>query len=127
MATLTHLDTHVVVWVVAGEHNRLSDTARDALEHDTLRISPMVALELTYLHEVGRITETSDVVLDEARRSLGLVSADEPFGDVIDVATGLEWTRDPFDRIIAAHALVARARLLTRDETVHAHLDLAVW
>lgn len=127
MATLTHLDTHVVVWAVAGEHDRLSDTARNALEHDTLRVSPMVALELTYLHEVGRITTTSDTVLDEARRSLGLVPADDPLADIIDVATGLDWTRDPFDRIIAAHAIATRARLLTRDETIRAHLDLAIW
>ncbi len=127
MATLTHLDTHVVVWAVAGDHHRLSDGARQALEHDVLQVSPMVALELTYLGEIGRLTASADDVLDEARRSLGLVLADEPFAEVATTAMGLDWARDPFDRIIAAQALAARARLLTRDETLHAHLDLATW
>ena len=127
MAALTHLDTHVVVWAIAGEHHRLSDTARRALEEDTLRISPMVALELTYLHEVGRLTAPAGEVLDEARRSLGLVIAEDPFTTVITAALDQIWTRDPFDRIVAAHALVARAPLVTRDTTIHENLDLAIW
>ncbi len=127
MATLTHLDTHVVIWAASGDHHRFSELALHSLEHDALRVSPMVALELTYLHETGRITAGARAILDEARRALGLVTADESFAAVIDVAQTLDWTRDPFDRIIAAQALTARARLLTKDVTIREHLSLAVW
>jgi PIN domain nuclease of toxin-antitoxin system len=42
-------------------------------------------------------------------------------------AVDLTWTRDPFDRLIAAHAIVAGARLLTADEQILEHLPLATW
>jgi PIN domain nuclease of toxin-antitoxin system len=35
--------------------------------------------------------------------------------------------RDPFDRIIVAHAEVIDAPLLARDETIHANSTCAVW
>ncbi|MBW8060344.1 MAG: type II toxin-antitoxin system VapC family toxin [Solirubrobacterales bacterium] len=40
---------------------------------------------------------------------------------------GLSWTHDPFDRLIAAHAIVADAPLITADRTILAHLPLAIW
>jgi PIN domain nuclease of toxin-antitoxin system len=40
---VTHLDTHVVVWLYAGEVERFPDAARAALERDTLAVSPAVA------------------------------------------------------------------------------------
>jgi PIN domain nuclease of toxin-antitoxin system len=40
---------------------------------------------------------------------------------------GLTWTRDPFDRMIAAQAVVADAPLLTADETILDNLPLATW
>lgn len=42
-------------------------------------------------------------------------------------AAGLTWTRDPFDRMIAAHAIVADTPLLTADRTILDHLPLASW
>jgi PIN domain nuclease of toxin-antitoxin system len=46
---------------------------------------------------------------------------------VIQAATGLSWTRDPFDRLISAHAIVTNSPLITADETIREHLALAVW
>lgn len=42
-------------------------------------------------------------------------------------ALDLAWTRDPFDRLIAAHAIVAGAPLLTADEQILENLSLATW
>ena len=39
----------------------------------------------------------------------------------------LSWTRDRFDRFIAAHALVEQSPLLTADEHLREHLPLATW
>jgi len=38
-----------------------------------------------------------------------------------------DWTRDPFDRLIAAQAALARARLLTRDDLLRRHFPSAFW
>ena len=42
-------------------------------------------------------------------------------------AADLTWTRDPFDRLIAAHAIVAGAPLLTADRGILENLPLATW
>ena len=127
MATLTHLDTHVVVWLVTGEHARLSESARAMIEQDRLEISPMVGLELTYLCEIGRLAIEPDAILSELRRSIDLRECDEPFGTVVSLARGLSWTRDPFDRLIVAQAVVAGARLVTRDLTIRENFSYATW
>ncbi len=97
------------------------------LEAEAPFVSPMVELELTYLHEVRRVTEPAAAPLSALRRTIGLRVADVSFADLAQAAAGLSWTRDPFDRLISAHAIVADAPLLTADETILEHLPLATW
>jgi PIN domain nuclease of toxin-antitoxin system len=118
VATVIHLDTHVVVWLYAGDLRRFSPAARRRLDREELRISPMVALEVQYLHEVGRISENASVVLSDLGRKLGLAQAEGDFSAVAAAATDLGWTRDPFDRLIVAHAALSGAALLTKDRTI---------
>jgi len=126
MATLM-LDTHVVAWLYAGKIEKVPAAAQRRLESDTLLVSPMVGLELEYLHEIGRLRERSQVVVADLRQRLGLRVAEAPFVLVASAAAELSWTRDPFDRLIAAHALACETSLLTADTTMHKHLALAVW
>lgn len=90
-------------------------------------IPAIAVLELTYLHEVGRARDSADVMLAALRRSIGLTVADLSVADLVAAAAGLSWTRDPFDRLIAAHAIVAGAPLITADRTLLEHLPQAVW
>jgi PIN domain nuclease of toxin-antitoxin system len=39
----------------------------------------------------------------------------------------LNWTRDPFDRLIVAHSLCRGISLLTKDRTIRSRVELAVW
>lgn len=66
-------------------------------------------------------------MLAALRRDIGLEIVDASIADLADAAVNLSWTRDPFDRLIAAHAIVANAPLITADETIREHLPLAVW
>ena len=127
MATVIHLDTHVVVWLYAGDLRRFSPAARRRLDREDLRISPMVALEVQYLHEVGRISEKADVVLSDLGRKLGLAQAEGDFSAVAAAAIDLGWTRDPFDRLIVAHAALSGATLLTKDRSIRRNYRHAVW
>lgn len=90
-------------------------------------VSPIVELELTYLFEVGRVTEPASAPLGALRRSIGLQLADVSLEALTQAAVELSWTRDPFDRLIAAHAIVANAPLATADRTILEHLPLATW
>jgi len=91
------------------------------------RISPIVELELTYLYEVRRVSEPAVAPLSALRQSIGLAVADSSMAALVDAAVALTWTRDPFDRLIAAHAIVAGAPLITADRTILENLPQAVW
>lgn len=123
-----HLDTHVVVWLAAGEFERIPPSLHQRLAADSLRVSPMVRLELTYLHEKGRLSEPAGRILDQLEQAIGLVEATGSFGAAVRAAETLTWTRDPFDRMIAADALVSFATLATKDEAIRGALgQYAVW
>ena len=66
-------------------------------------------------------------MLAALRRSIGLQVSDVSLAELVQAAVGLSWTHDPFDRLIAAHAIVADAPLVTADETIRANLPLATW
>jgi PIN domain nuclease of toxin-antitoxin system len=121
------LDTHVVIWLFAGEVARFPEPARERLETQPLAVSTMVPLELQYLYETERVTEPASVVMQDLERRIGLEIVDASFSDLVDRAMSLSWTRDPFDRLIAAHAALDGTPLLTADETILASLHEAVW
>lgn len=79
------------------------------------------------MHEIGRARDSVPTMLAALHQSVGLEVDDVPLAGLIDAAVGLSWTRDPFDRLIAAHAIVADAALVTADRTILAHLPLATW
>lgn len=118
MTPRLQLDTHVVVWLYAGLHDRFPTSLRDRLNDASVRFSPMVRLELGYLHEIGRIIDEPRRVLGELATAIGLKEDDQPFGRVVDLAERMTFTRDPFDRIIVAQALAARDLLVTKDERI---------
>jgi PIN domain nuclease of toxin-antitoxin system len=106
----------------------LPESARDAIADERRpRLSPMSVLELTYMHEIGRARDPAPMMLAALRQSIGLEVADVSFAKLMETAIGLSWTRDPFDRMIAAHAIVADTPLLTADRTILEHLPLASW
>ena len=121
------LDTHAVVWAYAGDVSRLGKEARALIDVASLVISPAVLLELQLLHEIERIQPTGDALFQALRASLGLRLADEGFDDVVRWAVDESWTRDPFDRLIVAHARLLGVPLITRDRRLTAAYDDCRW
>lgn len=123
-----YLDTHAAIWLRRGDVGRFPRTVVDRLDRDPeLRISPMAVVEIDVLHEIGRIREGSAVLVGALARGLGLRVCDLPFPAVAAAAAHLTWTRDPFDRLIVAQAVVAKAPLVTRDRSIHRHSAVAYW
>jgi PIN domain nuclease of toxin-antitoxin system len=90
-------------------------------------VSPLVELELAYMHEIGRARDPVPMMLAALRQSIGLEVADASLAELAQAALGLTWTRDPFDRMIAAQAIVADVPLVTADQTILTNLPLATW
>ena len=124
---MIYLDTHVLLWLHAGLLDRLTLRGRRLLEQNDLLISPCVKLELQYLFEIGRTTVPCDRVVNDLEGQIGLGICDLPFAVVVNRALELDWTRDPFDRLIAAQALCRGIPLLTKDKSIRRRVKLAVW
>jgi PIN domain nuclease of toxin-antitoxin system len=122
-----YLDTHVVAWLYAGRLDLIPEAARRRIDADEVAISPMVALELEYLYESGKVEEPAQPVLDALGTALGLRLCTLPFPSIAAAARGMSWTRDPFDRLIAAHAAAAGAVLVTKDRELREHYPAATW
>lgn len=124
---VVHLDTHIVCWLYEGRTDLLTPAALSAIEAGLLQVSPMVQLELTYLHEIGRINRGGSSVLDALEKDIGLSVADISFAQVTKAAELLIWTRDPFDRMIVAHCMMANAELVSKDQLIRKHFSKVVW
>lgn len=122
-----YLDTHVVVWLYEGLIEKLSKHAKQLINGNDLLISPMTQLELVYLYETKKISRTASTIIHELYVRVGLQLCEMPFDAVVDKASSLDWTRDPFDRMIAAQALCAKSKLLTKDKIIRKHCKSAVW
>lgn len=106
---------------------KIPAAAHAAIDEHEPRFSPIAALELTYLHEIRRARDPLSTMLAALRRDIGLELLDASATELAQAATDLSWTRDPFDRLIAAHAIVANAPLVTADETMLENLPEAIW
>mgnify|MGYP006392299587 FL=1 len=124
---MIRLDTHAVVWLYTGEIERFTPAGRSLLESEQLTVSPIVQLELTFLHEIGRLRVGGADILGDLESRLRLFIVNQPLLAVVQAAASLDWTRDPFDRLIVGDAVAANCKLLTKDDAIHANLSLAVW
>jgi PIN domain nuclease of toxin-antitoxin system len=108
---LIYLDTHIVVWFYANDKQRFSSSIQELMNQHEWRISPIVRLEL----------QLADTIIADLAQQVGLSICPKPFNDVMAKATQLSWTRDPFDRILVAHASLNDDILVTNDQNIHAH------
>jgi PIN domain nuclease of toxin-antitoxin system len=107
------LDTNAAIWIDRG-HRRTRELLRSRMP---LFLSPASILELQFLLEAGRIRLKAGSVHAFAEDDRW--SVDEPPAASWFVgALALTWTRDPFDRLIIAHARHRRWRLATADGPV---------
>lgn len=124
---MIYLDTHVVVWLYAGLTERFSESIQTLLNEHDLLISPIVRLELHYLYEIKRLSVDAQVILTDLSQRLGLTVCPKVFDTVMMHATQITWTRDPFDRILVAHASVNNDLLVSKDQAILNHYTKARW
>ena len=124
-----YLDTHVAVRLANGDLTQISQAALDTVARADLLISPMVLLELEYLFELKKETRlTADDVQRKLEFELGVRVCSLEFRSIVRVAASEKWTRDPFDRIIVAHAKAnGISTLISADRLILLNYPRAVW
>lgn len=106
------LDTNAVIWLDQN-HRRARTLARSA---SRLLVSPATLLELQMLDEIGRLRLRTGLrgVIDSDRWEI-----DEPPAlQWFERSAEELWTRDPFDRLIVAHARLRRIKLASGDRAI---------
>ena len=124
---MIYLDTHVVVWLYAGEIEKLSEQAKELINDHEVIISPVVRLELQYLFEIQRVTDKANEIVFDLSDRIGLKMCDKSLNTIVSGALDLSWTRDPFDRIIVANAAVNHNILVTKDQNILENYEKSMW
>jgi len=112
------LDTHIVVWLYEKRLNLLSEKAKKYIEENDLFISPIVEMEIEYLFEIGKIIDNSETIVSHLEKYIDLRVDEGDFREIVKISINEKWTRDPFDRIIVAHAKLKDLTLISKDETI---------
>lgn len=112
------LDTHVVLWALT-DPKRLGRTARAILtdRSSAIAVSAVSAWELSTTHRLGKLPRADAILGAYSRHLTRLHAARLPITDEHALLAGhLDWDhRDPFDRMLAAQAMVDSMTLITGD------------
>lgn len=117
----------VAIWVAEGAASKFPARLRARLGAVGPLYSPMLYLELSFLHQVGRLKAPAAEIITKLEGLIDLRPAVSDFEKVARLAATIAWTRDPFDRMIAAHALADGVPLVTKDATMLQHCAVATW
>jgi PIN domain nuclease of toxin-antitoxin system len=113
------LDTHALLWAWTAP-DQLSPTALEIIEStaNTLLVSSASAWEIATKHRLGRLPEAETVLHGYAHhlRTLGATELPITSEHAILAGTLTAPHRDPFDRMLAAQALIEGVPLVSRDE-----------
>ena len=113
------LDTHFLIWLVLGSKRLTEFPWLDP--YRPWGVSPVSFLEIQILAEIGRLSvrnpEFTNAVMDDTRFTVD----DVPLATLVRHALRLDWTRDPFDRLLVAHSSARRVAFCTLDRSIRTH------
>jgi PIN domain nuclease of toxin-antitoxin system len=113
------LDTHALYWLLKGDR-RLGPVARSAVERaTTLIVSDVSLLEIAIKVSIGKLPAVPR--LPERLRALGFDRTGITDRALERLQTLPVHHRDPFDRMLIAHALTEGLPVLTADPAFEAY------
>jgi PIN domain nuclease of toxin-antitoxin system len=122
------LDTHALLWALT-EPAHLGDNAHAVISDRSSRllVSAASAWEIAAKQRLGKLPK-ADVLVEAYPRHLNALGVERlPISEEHALLAGkLDWAhRDPFDRMLAAQAMIESATLITRDPDLAALSGLA--
>ena len=113
------LDTHFLLWLIV-ESPRLKKYPWLA-DRRPWSISPVSLLEIQFLHEIGRLKVDRVALAQALAVDPRFIIDDISLSVLIDSAVAVDWTRDPFDRLLVAHSLARRLEFCSADRMIRTH------
>ena len=119
------LDTHVWVWSLEGDAQRVGRRTRALLSRaqsqDAIRVSPATVFEITTLHTAGRLrlARSLEQWINDGLAVAGVRLA--PFSAAMAIDAGSiprTSLADPLDRLLVATARLLDATLVTSDARI---------
>lgn len=112
------LDTHFLIWLVLRSKRLAEFPWID--RYRPWGVSPVSFLEIQFLSEIGRLSVRSPEFMTAVMEDARFTVDDIPLVTVVRHALRLDWTRDPFDRLLVAHSSARRVALCTLDRRIRA-------
>ena len=121
------LDTHLVLWWMAGEASRISRRALAALESDGIEplVSAVTVWEAAIKRGLGKLEAPADLLPQLERAGVELLPITARHADL--VASLPLHHRDPFDRLLVAQATIEGVPLVSDDESLRRYDIEVVW
>jgi PIN domain nuclease of toxin-antitoxin system len=110
------LDTHFLIWLVLESKRLANFPWLD--RYRPWGVSPVSFLEIQFLAEVGRLSVSNPEFTSTVMKDRRFIIDDISLETLVGHTLRLEWTRDPFDRLLVAHSLARRVAFCTTDRTI---------
>jgi PIN domain nuclease of toxin-antitoxin system len=124
------LDTHTLLWFVAG-NSQLSDTAREFIERDDTEIYVSIASlwELTIKNSLGKLELSAPLAqfFEEAVEGNGFLVLPIEMAHLIEVHSLPFHHRDPFDRLLLAQSKAEEMAFVSGDVAMDAYGVKRLW
>ncbi|MGH7468688.1 MAG: type II toxin-antitoxin system VapC family toxin [Longimicrobiales bacterium] len=110
------LDTHFLLWIVLDVPRLQEFPWLD--DYRPWGVSPVSLLETQFLSDVGKLQLKSAEFVDAIVQDPRFLIDEPPLLHLVRHSLPLNWTRDPFDRLLAAHSSARRVPLCTLDRVI---------
>lgn len=125
------LDTHAYIWWALGDSKRVSMRARKAVGSRAaiIYVSAVSIYEMTYKHRTGDLPKVGPLIarLDQDMAERGFLPLPISFEHGRRAGELADEHGDPFDRILAAQAIVEDMAIVSNDEKLSALGAERVW
>lgn len=125
------LDTHALIWIARNEQALVSPRVLSLLvaERGSISISVVSAWEMATKHRIGKLPRVERFLEHLEERALQfdfeLLSINVRHGLLAGKMAGVH--KDPFDRILAAQALIENLTLLSNDRELDVFGVKRIW
>jgi PIN domain nuclease of toxin-antitoxin system len=121
------LDTHLVLWWMAGEAGRISKKALAALGSDGVEpvVSAVTIWEAAIKRGLGKLDSPGDLLPQLERAGVELLPVTARHADLVGSLPPHH--RDPFDRLLVAQATIEALPLVSDDAKLRRYDIEVVW